>query len=74
MHRFARDTEFDSADLEQLRTRLAKMSDADLLEFGEAAKYMCSPDAYFGQSPRQAFVIQLEEARAEYRRRQAKTH
>jgi hypothetical protein len=30
---------------------------------------MFSPDAYFGQPPRQVFVIQLEEARAEWERR-----
>ena len=58
-------------DLEGLRTRLRKMNDAELLRFGQAAKSMCSPDAYFGQPPRQAFVIQLEEARAELERRNA---
>src|SRR5258708_9994447 len=46
-----------------------KMSDAELLRFGHAAKSMCSPDAYFGQPPRQAFLIQLEEARKEWQRR-----
>ncbi len=44
------------------------MSDAELLRFGHAAKSMCSPDAYFGQPPRQAFLIQLEEARKEWQR------
>jgi hypothetical protein len=48
-----------------------KMSDAELLRFGHAAKSMCSPDAYFGKPPRQSFLIQLEEARAELRRRNA---
>ena len=61
----------NEVDLEGLRTRLRKMNDAELLRFGQAAKSMCSPDAYFGQPPRQAFVIQLEEARAELRRRNA---
>lgn len=56
-------------DLESLRTRLRKMSDQELLRFGRAAKSMCSPDAYFGQPPRQAFLIQLDEARKEFRRR-----
>jgi hypothetical protein len=45
------------------------MNEQELLRFGQAAKSMCSPDAYFGQSPRPTFVIQLEEARAEWERR-----
>jgi len=56
-------------DLEGLRTRLRKMSDQELLRFGQAAKSIRSPDAYFGQSPRQVFIVQLEEARAEWKRR-----
>ena len=56
-------------DLEGLRARLHEMTDTELLRFGLAAKSMCSPDSYFGQSPRQAFVIQLEEARKEWKRR-----
>jgi hypothetical protein len=56
-------------DLESLRARLRKMNDQELLRFGRAAKAMCSPDAYFGQPPRQAFLIQLDEARKEWRRR-----
>jgi hypothetical protein len=60
---------FSDLDLEALRARFQKMSDQELLRFGQAAKSMCSPDAYFGQPPRQTFVIQLEEARAEWERR-----
>lgn len=55
-------------DLEQLRTRLRMMDDAKLAEFGRAAKFMCSPGANFDKPPRQEFVIQLEEARAEWHR------
>jgi hypothetical protein len=33
------------------------------------ARYMCSPEASFGKPPRQNFVIQLEEAIAEWQRR-----
>jgi hypothetical protein len=58
-------------DPEGLRTRLRKMNDAELLRFGHAAKSMCSPDAYFGQPPRQIFIFQLEEARAEWERRKS---
>jgi hypothetical protein len=68
MHRFARDTEdFSTAELEQLRARLAKMSDAELRRFGKAARDCCRP--VFGEPPRKPFLVQLEEARAEYRRR-----
>jgi hypothetical protein len=45
------------------------MNDAELLRFGQAAKYMCTPEANLGQPPRQPFVIQLREARKEWKRR-----
>ncbi len=56
-------------DLESLRARLRKMNNQELRRFGLAAKSMCSPDAYFGQRPRQVFVVQLEEVKAEWDRR-----
>lgn len=56
-------------DLEQLRQRLRKMNDAELLRFGKAAKYMCSPEANLGHPPGESFVIQLREAREEWKRR-----
>jgi hypothetical protein len=59
--------------LEEVRARLRKMSDADLIRFGRAAAGMCSPEANFGRPPRQVFVEQLEEARAEWRRRHSTT-
>jgi hypothetical protein len=59
----------DQIDLGELRERLRKMNDVELLAFGKAARYMCSPAANLGKSPREPFVIQLEEARAEWRRR-----
>jgi hypothetical protein len=58
-------------DLDQLRARLQRMSDAQLLQFGNAARYMCTPEANIGKPPREEFVIQLAEARAEWRRRQS---
>jgi hypothetical protein len=61
----------NEVDVESLRTRLRKMNDAELLRFGRAAKSMSSPSAYFGQPPRQTFVVQLAEARAELKRRNA---
>jgi hypothetical protein len=56
-------------DVEVLRTRLRKMSDEEPRKFGEAAKYMVSPTANMGKPPLQTFVLQLEAARAEWRRR-----
>jgi hypothetical protein len=59
-------------DLEQLRERLRKMNNAELLRFGQSAKYMCSPEANLGHPPRESFVIQLREAREEWKRRNPK--
>jgi hypothetical protein len=56
-------------DLDQLRDQLAKMTDVELRSFGKSAAYMCSPEANLGTEPRPVFVLQLEEARAEWRRR-----
>jgi hypothetical protein len=56
-------------DLDQLRARLHRMSDANLIRFGGAAKYMTSPEANLGEPPRPEFVVQLREAREEYKRR-----
>lgn len=57
MYRF---TANDAPDLNDLRTRLRKMSDAELQRFGKAARYMCSPAANLGKAPRQAFVVQCK--------------
>jgi hypothetical protein len=70
MYRFASS---DVVDLDQLHDRFRRMSDAELLRFGKAAQYMCSPKANSNKPPREPFVIQLEEARAEWRRRHPKT-
>ena len=59
----------DAVDLDELRGRLLKISDGDLTAFGKAARYMCSSMANLGKPPREPFVIQLREARAEWRRR-----
>lgn len=50
--------------------QLREMSDEELRKFGKAAKYMVSPTANMGKPPLPTFVLQLEEARAERRRRQ----
>jgi hypothetical protein len=56
-------------DRDALRTRLRKMSDEELREFGKAARYMTSPGANMGKPPLPTFVLQLAETRAEWRRR-----
>ena len=63
----------DHVNVEALRKRLRKMTDAELLRFGKDNQYMCSPHANLGKSPLEAFVTQLQEARAEWRRRHSKT-
>jgi hypothetical protein len=49
------------------------MSDEELREFGKAARYMVSPGANMGKPPLPAFVLQLQEARAEWRKRHPPT-
>lgn len=63
---------FQPLQLEALRVRLSKMTDADLLRFGRAAASLCRPEEQFGHPPRRVFVEQLREARAEWLRRHPK--
>lgn len=56
-------------DIDGLRHRLARMSDTELRRFGDASKFMCSPGANLGKPPREVFIVQLHEARAEWKRR-----
>jgi len=53
----------DEIDVAKLRERLRQMNDADLRRFGRDALYKKS------ETKRESFVIQLEEARAELKRR-----
>jgi hypothetical protein len=57
----------NSEDIEQIRARIRKMSDHELRKFGRAASDMANPKRNFGV-PNPAFKIQLDEARAEWRR------
>jgi hypothetical protein len=50
----------------------APLSDRMLAHRGASAAYLCTPEANFGAPPRQVFLIQLEAARAEWRRRHPK--
>ena len=55
--------------VEELRKRLRVMPDEKLHQFGEAARYMCTPEANLGKPPLPVYVLQLEEASAEWRHR-----
>lgn len=59
-------------DLNDLRNRLAEMSDAELTQFGKDCRFMMSPKINMGQLPRPEFRLQLKEARDEWRRRHPK--
>jgi len=59
----------DDLDINGLRERLRKMTNAEVRSFGRHAAYMCSPKADMRQEPRHVFEIQLEEARNEWKRR-----
>src|ERR1700688_917962 len=58
-------TEFN---VEEFCQHLKTMAETELLRFGQAAKYMCSPEANY-DPPREVFIVQLRESRAEWRRR-----
>jgi hypothetical protein len=59
-------------DLENLRDRLRKMSDAELERFGKAAREMSKPETNSGK-PSEVYMTQLREAREEWRRRHPKS-
>jgi hypothetical protein len=59
-------------NVEELRTRLRVMPDEKLHQFGEAARYMCTPEANLHKLPLPIYVLQLEEATVEWRRRHPK--
>ena len=58
-------------NVDELRERLQKMSDVELRKFGQATQHMVSPKANPDQPPREVFVIQLDEARKEWKRRKS---
>jgi hypothetical protein len=59
----------DGTDLLGLRERLRQMSDDELRRFGRDALYVTSPAANMGQKERESAAIQIDEARAELKRR-----
>jgi hypothetical protein len=54
-------------DLERIRARLRKMTDRELREYGRAAAHMADPRK--NRNPNPSFQVQLDEARAEWKRR-----
>ncbi len=58
--------ESEEVRLQNLRERLRKMSDQDLIQFGKSVRQLCGNHVSSIRSP---FEVQLEEARAEWLRR-----
>jgi hypothetical protein len=58
---------FQEFDVGQFRAEIAKMSDAELLRLGRSLRRLCYPRVV--APTKSAFDIQLEECRAEWRRR-----
>jgi hypothetical protein len=56
-------------DVAKLRERLRQMNDTELRRFGRDALSLTSPAANTGQKDREFAVFQLDEARAELKRR-----
>lgn len=56
-------------NLSRLSARLSQMTDEKLFRFGMSNRHMCSLEANVGNAPLDAHVVQLREARAEWKRR-----
>jgi len=52
-------------DLDAIRARIVRMSDAALVEYGRATAWMAA------RNDRETWAVQLAEARAEWRRRRS---
>jgi hypothetical protein len=59
-------------NVDELRAQLRKMDDVTLSEFGEAARYMTAIRANMGKLSLLVYEVQLQEAKAEWRRRHPK--
>ena len=59
-------------DIESLRARLRAIPDSQLLQVEQAAKMLCSSEINSGGLPVEFYVVQLREAREEWRRRHPK--
>jgi hypothetical protein len=59
----------EKLELGQLREKLRKMTDRQLRGYGNEFRKFCKSERKQGREPEVAFVIRLEEATAEWRRR-----
>jgi hypothetical protein len=59
----------DPGNAREIRKRVRKMSDAELLRYGAVCKSMCSTETNLDKPSRDAWTVQLQEARAEWRKR-----
>jgi hypothetical protein len=59
----------DESDIEGLRQRLRRMSNPELLLFGVTTKCLCALETSPDQSPPGGVLLQLREAREEWKRR-----
>jgi len=59
----------DELDIEGLRQRLHRMSNPELLMFGVTTKCLCALDASPDSSPSGGVLVQLREAREEWKKR-----
>src|SRR5215471_10581756 len=59
----------DTIDFTEVRARLCKMTDDELLVFGRAARTLSSPAANPAEPLQESFLMQFQEARAQWRRR-----
>jgi hypothetical protein len=64
--------QLEPENIEEIRERLRKMSDLELRQYGRAAGDLADPKKNYGP-PNPSFKIQLDEARAEWRRRHPKS-
>lgn len=63
---------FEPNTEENLRARLVRMKDPELLRYGQAARSCASPEANFGKEPSESAKMHLRAAREEWRRRHPK--
>jgi len=59
----------DPGNAGEIRERVRKMSDEELLRYATLCKSMCSPDTNLDKPSPDAWTVQLQEARAEWRKR-----
>jgi hypothetical protein len=59
----------DPENAGEIRERVRRMSDEELLRYGAICKSMCSTESNLDKPSLDAWIVQLQEARAEWRKR-----